>query len=88
MPSSGREQAVEVLDEGALARARVADDGHELARVDLYARRRVWQPFSKGVPRAVYVRQVLGPDDRVHSFIPFLRRQISRHDGVGALAAP
>ena len=66
----GAEQAVEVLYEGALARARVADDGHELARIYLDADVAYGSLF-KGRALAVYVRQVLGFYDRVHSLSLF-----------------
>ena len=79
-----REQAVEVLHEGALARARVPNDGHELAGVESPRLYVAYGRLLEGRAHAVGVREVLGFYDRVHWRIPFpsLKRG---HYGAGAL---
>ena len=69
----GREQAVEVLDERALAGARVADDAHELPGGDGEINI-VDGDFFKRRSGAVDVPEMIRPDDWRHNFVSFIYR--------------
>jgi len=69
----GREQAVEVLDERALAGARVADDAHELPGGDGEINI-VDGDFFKRRSSAVDVPEMIRPDDWRHNFVSFIYR--------------
>ena len=68
-----REQTVEVLDERALAGARVADDAHELPGGDGEVNI-VDGDFFKRCPGTVDVPEVIHPDDWRHNFVSFIYR--------------
>ena len=68
-----REQTVEVLDERALAGARVADDAHELSGGDGKVNI-VDGDFFKRCPGTVDVPEVIHPDDWRHNFVSFIYR--------------
>ena len=70
LPRGRREQAVEVLHEGALARARMPNHGHQLAGVEFH----VYILYGRLLERrahAVGVREVFGFYNSVHWRIPF-----------------
>ena len=67
------EQPVEVLDERALAGARVADDAHELPGRDGEINI-VDGDFFKRCPGTVGVPEMIHPDDWRHNFVSFIYR--------------